>query len=66
MKIKVIGSGSMWTKYNIDNNNKIENIPIWEFLEIITFGELVNFFEFFTNFYNLDDKKIHIYFKKNK
>lgn len=28
----------IFSKYNIDNNNKIENIPIWEFLEIITFG----------------------------
>ncbi|MCI7241221.1 MAG: Abi family protein [Bacilli bacterium] len=57
----------IFSKYNIDNNNKIENIPIWEFLEIITFGELVNFFEFFTNFYNLDDKKyIYILREINK
>ena len=44
-------------KYDINEDKKIENIPIWEFLEIITFGELVNFFEFFTNKYNLSDKK---------
>ena len=47
----------IFSKYDIDKNSKIENIPIWEFLEIITFGELINFFEFFTNEYNLDDNK---------
>ena len=47
----------IFSKYDIDGDTKIENIPIWEFLEIITFGELINFFEFFTNEYNLDDNK---------
>ena len=47
----------IFSKYNIDKDNKIENIPIWEFLEIITFGELVNFFDFFTKYYNLEDNK---------
>ncbi len=47
----------IFSKYDLDKDAKIENIPIWEFLEIITFGELINFFEFFTKFYNLDDNK---------
>ncbi len=47
----------IFSKYDLDNDKKIENIPIWEFLEIITFGELINFFDFYTNEYNLDDKK---------
>jgi len=47
----------IFSKYDIDGDSKIENIPVWEFLEIITFGELINFFEFFTIMYNLDDKK---------
>ena len=47
----------IFSKYNLDKDTKIENIPIWEFLEIITFGELINFFDYFTKHYNLDDNK---------
>ena len=47
----------IFSKYDLDKDEKIENIPIWEFLEIITFGELINFFDFYTNTYNLEDKK---------
>lgn len=47
----------IFSKYDIDGDEKIENIPIWEFLEIITFGELINFFDFFTRIYKLDDNK---------
>mgnify|MGYP000266123801 FL=1 len=47
----------IFSKYDLNNDKKIENIPIWEFLEIITFGELINFFDFYTNKYNLDDHK---------
>ena len=47
----------IFSKYDLDKNKKLENIPIWEFLEIITFGELINFFEYFTAYYNLEDKK---------
>ena len=43
----------IFTKYDLDGDTKIENIPIWEFLEIITFGELVNFYEFFSKEYQL-------------
>lgn len=47
----------IFSKYDLDNDTKIENIPIWEFLEIITFGELVNFFNFYTDKYQLEDSK---------
>ncbi len=47
----------LYFKYNFNSNQKLENIPIWEFLELITFGELINFFEFYTTFYELKDKK---------
>ena len=33
----------IFSKYDLDKDTKIENIPNWEFLEIITFGELINF-----------------------
>lgn len=47
----------IFSKYDLDNDRKIENIPVWEFLEIITFGELINFFDFFTNKYKLNERK---------
>lgn len=43
----------IFSKYDIDKDKKLENIPIWEFLEIITFGELVNFYETFAKEYDL-------------
>lgn len=43
----------IFSKYDIDRDKKLENIPIWEFLEIITFGELVNFYEYFAREYEL-------------
>lgn len=43
----------VFSKYDIDKDKKLENIPVWEFLEIITFGELVNFYEFFAKEYEL-------------
>lgn len=43
----------IFSKYDIDKDKKLENIPIWEFLEIITFGELTNFYEFFAKEYEL-------------
>ena len=43
----------IFSKYDIDKDKKLENIPVWEFLEIITFGELVNFYNFFSKEYNL-------------
>ena len=53
---KKVGSeyyNKIFSKYDIDKDKKLENIPVWEFLEIITFGELVNFYEFFSKEYNL-------------
>lgn len=47
----------IFSKYDLDKDTKIENIPIWEFLEIITFGELINFFDFYTSLYRLEDNK---------
>lgn len=40
-------------QYDLDGNRKIKNIPVWEFLEIITFGELIRFYDFFIHEYNL-------------
>ena len=51
----------IFSKYDIDKDKKLENIPIWEFLEIITFGELVNFYDFFSKKYNLTKERKDIF-----
>lgn len=51
----------IFSKYDIDHDKKLENIPIWEFLEIITFGELVSFYDFYTKEYDLKDEKKDVY-----
>lgn len=51
----------IFSKYDFNKDEKLENIPIWEFLEIITFGELVNFYELFTNEYNLKEEIKNVY-----
>ena len=51
----------IFSKYDVDKDKKLENIPIWEFLEIITFGELVNFYDFYTKEYNLVDENREVY-----
>lgn len=43
----------IFSKYDIDKDKKLENITVWEFSEIITFGELINFYDFFAKEYNL-------------
>ena len=43
----------IFSKYDMDKDKKLENIPVWEFLEIITLGELVNFYDFFSKEYQL-------------
>ena len=48
-------------KYDIDKDKRLENIPIWEFLEIITFGQLVNFYDFFLKEYKLKSEYQDIY-----
>ena len=51
----------IFSKYDIDKDKKLENIPIWEFLEIITLGALINFYEFFGNEYSLDNEKKYVF-----
>ena len=51
----------IFSKYDIDKDKKLENIPIWEFLEIITFGELVNFYDFFSKEYQLKKESKNIF-----
>lgn len=51
----------IFSKYDVDKDKKLENIPVWEFLEIITFGELVNFYDFYTKEYNLVDENRDVY-----
>ena len=51
----------IFSKYDVDKDKKLENIPIWEFLEIVTFGELVNFYDFYTKEYNLVDENRDVY-----
>ncbi len=61
---KKVGSeyyNKIFSKYDIDQDQQLENIPIWEFLEIITFGELVNFYEFFSKEYNLKNELKNIF-----
>lgn len=55
----------IFSKYDLDKDKKLENIPIWEFLEIITFGELVNFYDFYTNEYKLKDENKDVYILKD-
>ena len=61
---KKVGSdyyNKIFSKYDIDKDKKLENIPIWEFLEIITFGELVNFYELFAKEYELKEEIKNIF-----
>lgn len=51
----------IFSKYDVDKDKELENIPIWEFLEIITLGELVNFYDFYTKEYNLVDENKDVY-----
>lgn len=62
-KVGNIYHQKIFDKYDIDNDKKLENIPVWELLEIITFGELVNFYDYLTKYYNLrkENKDVYIY-----
>jgi len=53
------------SKYDIDKDKRIENMPIWELLEIITFGQLVRFYEYMCNTYKLKNTKEEIYIFKD-
>ena len=45
-------------KNNVEINQKIQNLPLDDFLELLTFGELIKFFEFYSKNYNLDDYRL--------
>lgn len=51
----------IFSKYDIDKDKKLENIPIWEFLEIITFGDLVRFYRFLSEEYKLSEDLKNVY-----
>lgn len=51
----------IFSKYDFDEDKKLENIPIWEFLEIITFGELISFYEFFGREYGLTQELKYVF-----
>ena len=51
----------IFSKYDINKDKKLESIPIWEFLEIITFGELINFYDFYTKEYGLKEENKNIF-----
>ena len=53
-----LGSFKKFGKSIIDTNDMLENeqikdVPIWEFLEIISFGELISFYNMFAEKYEL-------------
>lgn len=54
----------IFSKYEIDNGKRLKDIPIWEFLEIITFGELINFYQFFATHYQLKNEIKYVYILK--
>ncbi len=60
-KVGSVYYDKIFSKYDFDKDKKLENIPVWEFLEIITFGELVNFYEFFSKEYNLKNELKNIF-----
>ena len=55
----------IFRKYDLNKDKKLENIPIWEFLEIITFGELLRFYEFFAIKYKLKKDIEDVYILKD-
>ena len=57
-------SKKIFSKYDADNDNRLENIPIWEFLEMITMGTLIDFYEFFIKEYKLEKEYQSIYILK--
>ncbi len=48
-------------KYDINKDKELENIPLWEFMNLITFGELIDFYDYFTSEYNLKTEHRYIY-----
>ena len=54
----------MFNDIDMNKDNKLEDIPIWYFLEILTMGELIDFYDFFTKEYNLKEANKYIYILK--
>lgn len=63
--LKKIGNDSyseILSEYIVDKDNDIiKDVPIWVFLEIITFGDLIKFYEYYSNEYNLEENKKEIF-----
>ena len=51
----------IFSKYDIDKDTKLKNIPIWEFIEIISFGELIKLYEFLCDIYKLNKEKPYVF-----
>ena len=51
----------MFSDIDMDDDKKLEDIPIWNFLEIVTMGELVDFYDFFTREYDLKIDKEYVH-----
>ena len=47
-KIGKVEYKEIMSKYTINKENRLENIPLWDFMNLITFGELVDFYDFYT------------------
>ena len=51
-------SGNIVKKYySGDKDRQFTNIPIWAFLEIISFGSLLKFYDFYSKLYDINDSK---------
>lgn len=57
-------SREILNKYFDFDNERFKNIPLWEFLEIITFGELIDFYDYFIKKYNITQKFEYIFILK--
>lgn len=51
----------IFLKYDIDKDKKLENIPLWEFMSLITFGELIDFYDYYTKENNLKEEHRLVY-----
>ncbi len=43
------------SKYNVDLTKKIQDIPPRELIKLLTFGDVIRFFDYYSYTYNLDD-----------
>lgn len=59
-----VGKGGyyrIFSKYDVDKDKRLEDIPVWEFIEIITFGELVKFYRLLCEKYNLKEELDYVF-----